>query len=203
MSTGAADGDLRERARSLLQRTGTHPVISLYLDLDPEQFPTPKARESQTTSLVDRCGELAKSSATGFPSRFDKRQYVPGFASCAPRVHATSGEGARPITRLKLRVSELCPARLSCRQPVVDERSCLQEPPLCRKDGTFDLRFAVKDDPLPVLLQVRTELQLGPGDPVNDRREEATPRAGHVTVGQHRRADPAGRAGAAPQQQLA
>src|ERR1700761_6527434 len=60
MSTGSADdGTLRERARSLVQRTGSHPVVSLYLDLDPEQFPTPKARESQTTSLVDRCRELA------------------------------------------------------------------------------------------------------------------------------------------------
>src|ERR1700761_964937 len=53
------DGALRERVRSLLQRTGTHPVISLYLDLDPEQFPTPKARDSQITSLLDRSRELA------------------------------------------------------------------------------------------------------------------------------------------------
>src|ERR1700761_7281499 len=63
------DGALRERVRSLLQRTGTHPVISLYLDLDPEQFPTPKARDSQITSLLDRSRELAAALALDHAAR--------------------------------------------------------------------------------------------------------------------------------------
>ena len=48
--------------------------------------------------------------------------------------------------------------------------------------GAVNLRFAVKDDPLPVLPQVGTELQLGPPDPVDDCREQAASLAGHVAV---------------------
>ena len=44
------------------------------------------------------------------------------------------------------------------------------------------MRSAVKNDPLPVLLQVGTKLQLGSPDPVDDCREQATSLAGHVAV---------------------
>lgn len=40
-------------ARRLLEQTGRHPVISLYLDLDPEEFATAPARTTQFTSLLD------------------------------------------------------------------------------------------------------------------------------------------------------
>jgi peptide chain release factor subunit 1 len=40
-------------ARRLAEQRTRHPVISLYLDLDPEEFATPPARESEVHSLID------------------------------------------------------------------------------------------------------------------------------------------------------
>lgn len=40
-------------ARRILERTGEHPVLSLYFDLNPAEFATPPARSSQLSSLVD------------------------------------------------------------------------------------------------------------------------------------------------------
>jgi len=45
-----------EEARRLVQHRGEHPVISLYLDLDPERFATAPARASQIRSLLDEAG---------------------------------------------------------------------------------------------------------------------------------------------------
>lgn len=42
-----------EQVRRLIEHRGEHRVITLYLDLDPEQFPTPPARASQIRSLLD------------------------------------------------------------------------------------------------------------------------------------------------------
>ncbi len=42
-----------EAARRLVEQQPAHPVLSLYLDLDPERFATPPARASQITSLID------------------------------------------------------------------------------------------------------------------------------------------------------
>ncbi|MBV8220464.1 MAG: hypothetical protein JO325_18520 [Solirubrobacterales bacterium] len=50
MSTIEAAG----QARRLIEYRPDHPVISLYMDLDPERFATPPARASQIRSLVDR-----------------------------------------------------------------------------------------------------------------------------------------------------
>ena len=50
-------------ARQMLERTGEHPVVSVFLDLDPAQFATAPARASQVRSLIDeaeRDGRLAK-----------------------------------------------------------------------------------------------------------------------------------------------
>lgn len=41
------------RAQQMLDRTGEHPVVSVYLDLDPSQFATAPARASQVRSLID------------------------------------------------------------------------------------------------------------------------------------------------------
>jgi peptide chain release factor subunit 1 len=41
-------------ARQMLEHTGEHPVISVYLDLDPSQFATAPARASQVRSLIDQ-----------------------------------------------------------------------------------------------------------------------------------------------------
>lgn len=41
-------------ARRILQRTGEHPVLSLYFDLDPTEFATAPARASQLNSLIDQ-----------------------------------------------------------------------------------------------------------------------------------------------------
>src|ERR1700749_375672 len=50
-------------ARRMLERTGEHLVVSLYLDLDPSQFATAPARATQVRSLIDeaeRDGRLDK-----------------------------------------------------------------------------------------------------------------------------------------------
>ncbi len=41
-------------ARRLVQHGSSHPVVSLYLDLDPERFATAPARASQVRSLIDQ-----------------------------------------------------------------------------------------------------------------------------------------------------
>jgi peptide chain release factor subunit 1 len=43
-----------QQVRRLVERRNGHPVVSLYLDLDPERFATPPARASQIRSLIDR-----------------------------------------------------------------------------------------------------------------------------------------------------
>jgi peptide chain release factor subunit 1 len=43
-------------ARRLIEHRTGHPVISLYLDLDPERFATPPARAAQIRSLLDQAG---------------------------------------------------------------------------------------------------------------------------------------------------
>jgi peptide subunit release factor 1 (eRF1) len=40
-------------ARRMLEATGEHPVVSLYLDLDPSRFATAPARATQVRSLID------------------------------------------------------------------------------------------------------------------------------------------------------
>jgi peptide chain release factor subunit 1 len=45
-----------DAARRLVEHRTGHPVITVYLDLDPEHFATPAARASQVGSLVDRAG---------------------------------------------------------------------------------------------------------------------------------------------------
>jgi peptide chain release factor subunit 1 len=42
-----------DAARRLLQSSPKHPVLSVYLDLDPVQFATPPARQTQIDSLID------------------------------------------------------------------------------------------------------------------------------------------------------
>jgi peptide chain release factor subunit 1 len=43
-----------EPARRLIEHRTGHPMISLYLDLDPERFATPPARSAQIRSLIDQ-----------------------------------------------------------------------------------------------------------------------------------------------------
>jgi peptide chain release factor subunit 1 len=50
-----------EEVRRLISHRGRHPVISLYLDLDPERFATPPARASQIRSLVDSAAKHIES----------------------------------------------------------------------------------------------------------------------------------------------
>ena len=53
--------------RRLIARQVDHPVVSLYLDLDPERFATPPARASLIRSLLDEAharGRAAEASAT-------------------------------------------------------------------------------------------------------------------------------------------
>jgi len=46
-----------QTARRLVAHRGVHPVISLYLDLDPERFATGPARASQIRSLIDEAAK--------------------------------------------------------------------------------------------------------------------------------------------------
>ncbi len=50
-----------ELVRRLVQHQNGHPVISLYLDLDPERFATPPARASQIRSLIDQASKEVES----------------------------------------------------------------------------------------------------------------------------------------------
>src|SRR5436305_4199729 len=43
-----------QAARRLAEQRPSHPVLSLYLDLDPEEFAAPPARVSQIHSLLDQ-----------------------------------------------------------------------------------------------------------------------------------------------------
>jgi peptide chain release factor subunit 1 len=47
-------------ARRLIEHPSTHPVVSLYLDLDPERFATPPARASQIRSLLDEANRAVE-----------------------------------------------------------------------------------------------------------------------------------------------
>jgi peptide subunit release factor 1 (eRF1) len=47
-------------ARQLLERPGDHPVISLYFDLDPEEFATAPARATQARALIDEAKRLVE-----------------------------------------------------------------------------------------------------------------------------------------------
>jgi peptide subunit release factor 1 (eRF1) len=50
-----------QQARRLVEYSDGHPVISLYLDLDPERFATPPARASQIRSLIDQASREVES----------------------------------------------------------------------------------------------------------------------------------------------
>src|SRR2546421_12500057 len=63
-----------EEARRLVQHRGEHPVISLYLDLDPERFATAPARASQIRSLLDEAGrEVERLDGRGHEDRLSRR----------------------------------------------------------------------------------------------------------------------------------
>jgi peptide chain release factor subunit 1 len=47
-----------DAARRLVEQQPAHPVLSLYLDLDPERFATPPSRASQITSLTDEAARM-------------------------------------------------------------------------------------------------------------------------------------------------
>src|SRR5947207_10912523 len=51
-------------ARRLVAQRPEHPVVSLYLDLDPEEFATPPARVSQINSLLDQAARDVEADAT-------------------------------------------------------------------------------------------------------------------------------------------
>jgi peptide chain release factor subunit 1 len=49
-----------KQARRLIEHSGGHPVISLYLDLDPERYATAPARSSQIRSLIDQGNRMVE-----------------------------------------------------------------------------------------------------------------------------------------------
>jgi peptide chain release factor subunit 1 len=60
VSSVAADS-----ARRLIEHRTGHPIISLYLDLDPERFATPPARSAQIRSLIDQASRQLDGAADG------------------------------------------------------------------------------------------------------------------------------------------
>ncbi|HEY4828529.1 MAG TPA: Vms1/Ankzf1 family peptidyl-tRNA hydrolase [Solirubrobacteraceae bacterium] len=52
-------------ARRLIERRTEHPVISLYLDLDPDRFATAPARAAQIRSLIDQAARELEEAADG------------------------------------------------------------------------------------------------------------------------------------------
>ncbi|MBV8998745.1 MAG: hypothetical protein JO304_06780, partial [Solirubrobacterales bacterium] len=60
MSSVAADS-----ARRLIEHRTGHPIISLYLDLDPERFATAPARAAQVRSLIDQASRQLDGAADG------------------------------------------------------------------------------------------------------------------------------------------
>ena len=69
MSAGATT------ARGLLERTGEHPVVSVFFDLDPSEFATAPARATQAESLLDGAHNLMAADAT---LNHDARAFVKG-----------------------------------------------------------------------------------------------------------------------------
>jgi peptide chain release factor subunit 1 len=62
-------------ARRLVQHHGGHRVVSLYMDLDPERFATPKARASQIRSLTDEAArEVEHDEGLGHDERIALRE---------------------------------------------------------------------------------------------------------------------------------
>jgi peptide chain release factor subunit 1 len=54
-----------DSARRLIEHRTGHPIISLYLDLDPERFATPPARSAQIRSLIDQASRQLDGAADG------------------------------------------------------------------------------------------------------------------------------------------
>src|SRR5947209_15178257 len=74
-----------QTARRLVSRRAGHPVISVYLDLDPERFATAPARASQVRSLLDEAAravdergrDLDHEDKTALPEDIDRvRDYL-------------------------------------------------------------------------------------------------------------------------------
>ncbi|HLY50596.1 MAG TPA: Vms1/Ankzf1 family peptidyl-tRNA hydrolase [Solirubrobacteraceae bacterium] len=64
-----------QEARRLVQHRGEHPVISLYLDLDPERFATAPARASQIRSLLDEASrEIERLDGLGHEDKLALRE---------------------------------------------------------------------------------------------------------------------------------
>ncbi len=62
-------------ARRLVQHRSSHPVVSLYLDLDPERFATAPARASQIRSLIDQAArEVEQEQALSHDDRVALRE---------------------------------------------------------------------------------------------------------------------------------
>lgn len=64
-----------KQARRLIEHSDGHPVISLYLDLDPERFSTAPARASQIRSLIDQASrEIDSDDGLGHEDRVVLRE---------------------------------------------------------------------------------------------------------------------------------
>jgi peptide chain release factor subunit 1 len=67
-----------QTARRLLEQTGDHPVLSLYLDLDPTEFATAPARATQLRSLIDEARSSLESGDTAL-SHDERRALIDGI----------------------------------------------------------------------------------------------------------------------------
>jgi hypothetical protein len=80
-----------DAARRLIERTGAQPVISLYFNLDPEEFGTAPARASQARSLLDDAKRIAEPLALDHAARGALEQDL-------SRVEAELGSDDLPVS---------------------------------------------------------------------------------------------------------
>jgi peptide chain release factor subunit 1 len=86
-----------DAVRALAERQEGAPMISLYLDLDPERFATPPARASQIHSLIDKAGrEVEADASLGHEEKLGLREDIKRIDDYL-RSHDAPFQGARSL----------------------------------------------------------------------------------------------------------
>lgn len=152
-------------ARRLVAHQAEHPVVSLYLDLDPERFATPPARASQIRSLLDGARrEVERDASLGHESRQALREDLERIETYLHSAEAPV-QGARALAvfcSLRDQLFEVVPLARPTEALAVIERKPYVEP-LVR--GMEDRQWCV------ALVSRRSARVLsGPGDRLEERQ---------------------------------
>jgi hypothetical protein len=118
-------------ARRLVGRDAAHPVVTLYLDLDPERFATPPARATQITSLIDSAArDVERDKTLGHDDRQALREDLERIHSYL-RSEDPPYQGSRALAvfcSLRDGLFEVVGLGRSCEGFVVIERTPYVEP---------------------------------------------------------------------------